>query len=347
MGKKNRAFTLTELLVVVIVLGVLATVAATKFSRVLETRRTTEAENMLSVVRTEQEARCAMGKPYFGPEQRNQVMTLAKAGTSPNYNYELIDGGIEAHRGEKYALRMWYKTGEICCEGDGCADLSKSYPICSGEAPEDECAVRSGGLPEGDTPPVTPTCTLGDWVPVTSCEDTCGTGDPTPGCISCSPCSEAGLPCVTSKPVTNVTTISKECFKAGQSITFKVEAATEADGADWSRHGVTMPFCNHTITPITIPDNYCGPVAIQTTEMCTSDPCSTMAEGESCIQEVIETTGTCPIEIGFSIDDYMPGGGICKEWVAECKNTGASVSMKVNQLTCQTEGSSYYQRTCE
>ena len=138
--RKAKAFTLTELLVVVIVLGVLATVAVPKFSRVLETRRTTEAENMLSAVRTEQEVRCTMGKPYLSPEQRNQVMTLAKAGVSGNYDYQLLNGGIEAHREGKYTLRMWYKTGEICCEGDGCADLNKNYPICSGSAPVDECA---------------------------------------------------------------------------------------------------------------------------------------------------------------------------------------------------------------
>ena len=55
MLSKKRAFTLPELLVVVIVLGTLATVAVPKFTRVLETRKTAEAENMLSAVRTDQE----------------------------------------------------------------------------------------------------------------------------------------------------------------------------------------------------------------------------------------------------------------------------------------------------
>ena len=51
---RKKAFTLTELLVVVIVLGVLAAVAVPKFSRVLETRKTSEAEEIFSAVRTEQ-----------------------------------------------------------------------------------------------------------------------------------------------------------------------------------------------------------------------------------------------------------------------------------------------------
>ena len=66
MQKKNKAFTLTELLVVVIVLGVLAAVAVPKFTRVLETRKTTEAEEIFAAVRTEQENRCVDGAGHSG-----------------------------------------------------------------------------------------------------------------------------------------------------------------------------------------------------------------------------------------------------------------------------------------
>ena len=52
---KKKAFTLTELLVVVIVVGVLAAVVLPKFSKVMETRKTTEAEELMAAVRTEQE----------------------------------------------------------------------------------------------------------------------------------------------------------------------------------------------------------------------------------------------------------------------------------------------------
>ena len=42
-SKKKRAFTLTELLIVVIVIGVLSAVVLPKFNKIIETRKTTEA----------------------------------------------------------------------------------------------------------------------------------------------------------------------------------------------------------------------------------------------------------------------------------------------------------------
>ena len=63
--RKKKAFTLTELLVVVIVIGVLSAVVLPKFSKVIETRKTTEAEELMAAVRTEQERRCALDKDYI------------------------------------------------------------------------------------------------------------------------------------------------------------------------------------------------------------------------------------------------------------------------------------------
>ena len=155
MHKKNKAFTLTELLVVVIVLGVLAAVAVPKFTRVLETRRTTEAENMLSAVRMEQEKRCSLGQNYTGDFGKIETVAYARTGEgqaqSANYTYALTATGASASReGKEYVLKMpSYKSGEICCEGEGCESLNKSYRPCSEVTVEvDECAATDVVIPE-------------------------------------------------------------------------------------------------------------------------------------------------------------------------------------------------------
>jgi len=140
---KQKAFTLMELLVVVIVVGVLAAVAVPKFSRVLETSRASEAESILNAVRTEQEARCVMGKKYLGENRRNDVVALSNTQADPNYEYELLAGSVAAKRGADYTLKMYYKTGELCCEGSGCNKLNKDYPNCNNSAvASDECGTE-------------------------------------------------------------------------------------------------------------------------------------------------------------------------------------------------------------
>ena len=162
-SKKTRAFTLTELLVVVIVLGVLAAVAVPKFSRVLETRRTTEAEDMLSAVRAEQEKRCVLGQNYAGDFSEMSTVAFSDIGNSQartsNYTYTLTSTGITADRGaasDNYVLKIpSYKTGEICCEGAGCSSLNKSYRLCSeiGVPADDECAAEDIITPEPELDP--------------------------------------------------------------------------------------------------------------------------------------------------------------------------------------------------
>ena len=145
MQNQKKAFTLTELLVVVIVLGVLAAVAVPKFSRVLETRKTTEAEEIFSAVRTEQESRCALGKNYL--TDKTKLSMMSGADNSANYRYTLTGQGIAAASGKGYTLKMLsYKDGQICCEGEYCGSLNKNYPSCTGISVNlDECAGPEPG----------------------------------------------------------------------------------------------------------------------------------------------------------------------------------------------------------
>ncbi len=131
--RKKKAFTLTELLVVVVIIGVLAAVVLPKFHKVIETRKTTEAEEVMAAVRTEQERRCALEKPYIGNIEKlvtNQVLPQTE---TKNYTYSLESTGILASsRNKPYNLKMpSYADGRICCDGEECSKLNKEYLSCT------------------------------------------------------------------------------------------------------------------------------------------------------------------------------------------------------------------------
>ena len=130
-NRKKKAFTLTELLVVVIVIGVLSAVVLPKFSKVIETRKTTEAEEMMAAVRTEQERRCSLDKNYTTDAA---AVNLASLNTK-NFNYTLKNTGIEAASTGKYGYTLKmpsYRDGRLCCDSaEQCAKLNKNYPLCS------------------------------------------------------------------------------------------------------------------------------------------------------------------------------------------------------------------------
>ena len=89
----KRAFTLTELLVVVAI-GVLAAIVLPKFSKVLETRKTTEAENIMQAVRTEQERRCTLDKNYLA--NLSAMSDIVPNTNTTHYRYTGLTGGVTA-----------------------------------------------------------------------------------------------------------------------------------------------------------------------------------------------------------------------------------------------------------
>ena len=144
MKNKKKAFTLTELLVVVIVIGVLSAAVLPKFSKVIETRKTTEAEELMASIRTEQEKRCALDKPYL--TDLSNMSDVVKKTDTKNYKLTLQDKGVIASSKGNYSYNLQmpsYADGRICCDGDDCAKLNKNYPSCKGftyEPSPDSCA---------------------------------------------------------------------------------------------------------------------------------------------------------------------------------------------------------------
>ena len=143
MISKKKAFTLTELLIVVIVIGVLSAVVLPKFNKVVETRKTTEAEEVMAAIRMEQEQRCSLNKQYtndFTSFLQNGSLDLTASAnntaraSSRNYDYALVGQMISAASKDSsrpYTLKMKsIEDGRVCCEGDYCAQLNKNYPLC-------------------------------------------------------------------------------------------------------------------------------------------------------------------------------------------------------------------------
>ena len=168
-NKNKRAFTLTELLIVVIVIGVLSAVTLPKFNRVIENRKVTEAEEMMSAVRTEQERRCAMDKKYT--LNFANLSDVVSSSDTKDYKYSLQAEGVSAtsNKGDYTLKILSYKDGSFCCEGDDCTKLNKNYPSCDGLTfPSSGCEGSEGdgkGVGTDPTPAPEPTPT-----PEPSCE---------------------------------------------------------------------------------------------------------------------------------------------------------------------------------
>ena len=211
MNQQKKAFTLTELLVVVVIVGVLAAIALPKFNKAVETRKATEAEEWMSAVRTEQEKRCTLDKNYV--TDLTGLQDMLPLHNTENFTYNLTSTGMEASSQSKYAYTLKmpsYRDGRICCENEAeCMKLNKNYPLCSvlvasadyrngsecaGEPPVIECsgnAARSCGCKNGGTQTRTCDTSAGMWSEwgVCSVPDACECTETKPeGSRACNGC---------------------------------------------------------------------------------------------------------------------------------------------------------------
>ena len=226
-NKNKRAFTLTELLIVVIVIGVLSAVTLPKFTRVIENRKVTEAEEMMSAVRTEQERRCAMDKPYT--LKFDNLSDVVSSSNTKNYTYSLQAEGVSAtsNKGD-YTLKMLsYQDGSFCCEGDDCTKLNKNYPSCDGLTfPSSGCEGSDGdGSEIGTDPTPSSSCTDGQVRGSQVC-NTCGV-QTTQACVGgrwvsqLGECSKTVAECETPECTEGAVSGSQSCNTCGTQTTKK------------------------------------------------------------------------------------------------------------------------------
>lgn len=130
----NKAFTLTELLMVVLMIGIICAMVLPKFTKVVDSFRVIEAEQMMRGVRTEQETRCTLGKKYTVDAAKLKILGNQKVTddtyTTSNFTYVLNGKGMNAQSPKGYTLKMpSYLDGRVCC--DECGEFTKNYLTCT------------------------------------------------------------------------------------------------------------------------------------------------------------------------------------------------------------------------
>ena len=320
-NKNKRAFTLTELLIVVIVIGVLSAVTLPKFTRVIENRKVTEAEEMMSAVRTEQERRCAMDKPYT--LNFDNLSDVVSSSNTKNYTYSLQNEGISAKSNKgNYTLKMLsYQDGSFCCEGDDCTKLNKNYPSCDGLTfPSSGCEGTDGdGSEIGTDPTLSSSCSDGQVRGSQSC-NTCGV-QTTQACVGgrwvsqLGECSKTVAECETPECTEGAVSGSQSCNGCGTQTTQKCV------NGKWESF---LGTCSKTVEECTESTDCCSLSGSKKTE------CLKKQYGANSPQYICATGSarTCAEKIynGGTAPSYcISGGGWSNTAVSDCKTCAEQV----------------------
>ena len=348
-NKNKRAFTLTELLIVVIVIGVLSAVTLPKFTRVIENRKVTEAEEMMSAVRTEQERRCAMDKPYT--LNFDNLSDVVSSSNTKNYTYSLQAEGVSAtsNKGD-YTLKMLsYQDGSFCCEGDDCTKLNKNYPSCDGLTfPSSGCEGSDGdGSEIGTDPTPSSSCTDGQVRGSQSC-NTCGV-QTTQACVGgrwvsqLGECSKTVAECDTPECTNGAVGGSQSCNGCGTQFTKQCVNGRWVDFAG---------ECSKTVEECA--DDSCKDKFSSWTPV-TGDASDTCPGGDSMGEFVCNGTyaGTCT-DVRATADDKLLGRTTTKEYDppsgydwGRCSNTARAENKKAAVPVPGGEHKDYTQNSAE
>jgi prepilin-type N-terminal cleavage/methylation domain-containing protein len=100
----KKGFTLLEIIVVLIILGIIATLGFLQYSRVIEKGRTSEAKTNLGTIRTMAMAYYEENGAYFDQQYINDTLSLSidcggTLGTKYYFSYNIdTDGAVSATR---------------------------------------------------------------------------------------------------------------------------------------------------------------------------------------------------------------------------------------------------------
>ncbi|MEK6727608.1 MAG: type IV pilin-like G/H family protein [Candidatus Omnitrophota bacterium] len=116
----RKGFTLLELIVVIIILGILATLGFTQYTRVVEKGRTAEAKTILGTIRSAQEAYKLENGVYTGTIGNLSVEVPTTCATTHHFSYNTTDtvvtatrctaGGKTPQGSSAYTITLTYST---------------------------------------------------------------------------------------------------------------------------------------------------------------------------------------------------------------------------------------------
>lgn len=198
--KGRKGFTLMEVLVTVIIVGVLAAIAYPVFSKSIAKARATEAVNLLEIVRSKQINNFASRQTYVTDISQLGKLTNNKETANESYvvvndkYYVALDGTNACARVEYrkpgsdnaiFTFSTGYETAGLGCDGNVCTSfgdiIGTADEVCDVEIPTEE--PEPDPCPSG-CPGTQPTCGAGTEGSYTCNTTTCtweGSCNPIPG----------------------------------------------------------------------------------------------------------------------------------------------------------------------